>query len=501
MRLVIASLAIVAGGVAWWAQRPTPLESPQPSRPAAAVATSARGAAIAPLRPAAAAEDGFRFQAALEYQFRDGEGYHDAEAVAIADIDGDGREDLLGISAFNRILVWKQRPDGALADLNVIGFGDGAYLTRSEVAVADFNSDGVADVATSGVKKEVWGGSNQNVVNVLLSNRAGAPAQRQVALDGIARLSQWQVLDVNRDGRWDIVGSAEHAFPAGTQCGLDGTLNPTFCPAIGVAYGDGQGGFTKYEAFLIGTPHGIIETEVGDVDGDGMVDLIGLAPRPRVYDVTPEQDVWVFRQRRNGGFEPRTTLYTLFGVSTTVSITAGQLDSDSDHRVDTASLSQSSILRVHPQAAPGQALGAYDPFTPYDRRATQPDTFLAQDIDGDRRADVIASQFQWVGSYGIPQVAVYLQRNGTLQDPIYINAPSARLSLNHRALAVGDLNGDGCRDLAIAATNDRLALLYGTGCVQHRPIAARRVGIAGRIPRVHVWERIPPGDRAAARRP
>lgn len=466
--------------------------------------TVAGGAAPRARRSAsAAAAAAFRFQAALTYQFRRGEGFHDPEAIAIADIDGDGRDDLIGAARYNQILVWRQQPDGTLSDLATHTFADDVYLNRGELVVADFNNDGIADVAASGLRKEVWG-INNDTINLLLSNRGGPPVQRQVVLGGIERLGRWQVLDVNRDGRSDIVGAMFHLFPAGTRCGLDGALDPTYCPAIGVAYGNGRGDFTRLEPILIGTPYGIAETETGDIDGDGLRDLLALAPLPFVFNTTRQQEVWAFRQRPDGGLESRATLYTLRGELGTVSLAAGDIARDDRHRSDTVSVSLDSILRAHRQGDPGQPIATQDPFTPPDRMITWANAVLAEDIDGDRRGDVIASQMQWMGDFGIPQIAVYLQRDGVLQTPFYIEAPAPHSGLTNRTLAIGDLNGDGCRDLAIAASNYRLGLLYGRDCTQRRQIAMQSFGIAGRAPQSFSRDRVPlrsPAFRARAARP
>jgi hypothetical protein len=437
----------------------------------------------------APAGSAFHFATPLVYQFRWGDGYHDPEALLIADINADGRDDLVASTTYNQLLVWRQQPDGTLASPEAFVFSSINYSTRGQLVIADFNADGIPDMAMSGNRQEVWG-NDPDIINLLLSTRGGAPVQRQVRVEKLQHLNDWQAMDVNRDGHWDIVGGISYEYPAGTRCGLDDTIFPTVCPAIGVVYGNGQGDFQRLDPIMIGTPYGIAETETGDVDGDGLTDLLAFARHPYVYGVTRQQDIWWFRQRREGGFEPRVTLYTLSDYSGGGAIAAGNIDGDPNHRVDVVSASKVSTLRVHPQGAPNQPIEPYDPLTPRDRVPHWDNSVLAVDIDGDRQGDVVAAQMQWVEGVFIPQVAVYLQRDGVLQPPFYTDAPAASSGYADRSLAIGDLNGDGCKDLAIDSDSYRLALLYGRNCKQRSQIALQSFGIAGHAPRVHLRQRI-----------
>jgi hypothetical protein len=60
---------------------------------------------------------------------------------------------------------------------------------------------------------------------------------------------------------------------------------------------------------------------------------------------------------------------------------------------------------------------------------------------------------------------VYLQRGGSLEKERLFEIPYAS-SYENDGLAVGDLDSNGCKDLAIVDYNHGLVVLYGRNCAQ-----------------------------------
>jgi hypothetical protein len=218
-------------------------------------------------------------------------------AAAAGDLDGDTRPDLVvglaGPSEDGVAIYWNRG----------LGFEPGpsvATCAGAELAIADVDGDGRSDVV---VPCGFWGG-----LDVIL-NGAGGLVRHQVNVpDGMVSLGI-AVADADGDGAKDLftVGSEEPAdsavlFLPGRGDGTFGTpqaletcrpwalaivdvdgdrrldllVNCAYGTAelggFGLRRGDGAGGFGPIERIVSGVP--AIAVEVVDLDGDGRVDLV-----------------------------------------------------------------------------------------------------------------------------------------------------------------------------------------------------------------------------------
>lgn len=169
-------------------------------------------------------------------------------AVRVADMNGDGRPDLVGRPFMgSAIHVWYQAPDGSFGSpvaipVDAPGFGD--------LAVGDINGDGRPDIVVAGI--EALPGRS---IAVLLQQPDGtfaAPAYSAppdgAFVEGVA------IGDVNGDGRADVV----FALP--------------YDSAIGVMLQDAQGQLGPWNAQRAGPS--ATRVMLADVDGDGRLDAI-----------------------------------------------------------------------------------------------------------------------------------------------------------------------------------------------------------------------------------
>jgi len=168
--------------------------------------------------------------------------------VAIADFDQDGANDLLTSSLnIGGPLRW-WRGDNALLFEPAVDVGAPGTDPPTWMAVADFNGDGLPDVAAS----------RQDGGTVYLNTgqgglEAGHPLR--------ANLGRMVAADLNGDGAPDIVTADTRGRPA-------------------LYLGDGQGGFEEHQVGLFGgAPSAVV---VGDVDGDGDLDLLVADSPPRL---------------------------------------------------------------------------------------------------------------------------------------------------------------------------------------------------------------------------
>jgi len=219
------------------------------------------------------------------------------QSAAIADLNGDGRQDLV-------VAVYGTGDEGSIAVLR--GNGDGTFQPAVHhpsgagvwrVAVADLNSDGRPDLAvtvTTGiavllaargsfVPPVVQAGENSNLVEI--GDLNGDRQLDLVSVDG-------------QDGIWIRLGRGDGTFqprthfstgngsqPASLSIGdLNGDGIPDLVVAIlvggsvSVLHGQGNGAFSPAVVRQIGPGGYVFGAAIGDLNGDGKPDLAVLLP-------------------------------------------------------------------------------------------------------------------------------------------------------------------------------------------------------------------------------
>ena len=337
------------------------------------------------------------------------------EAVAIGDLDGDGRNDIALLTSTrndpandNMVHVFLQNPDGTLQPRVRYPVG----RRGSSIDIGDVNGDGRADV--------VVGDENSTIgtrIGVLLQNATGT-------LDAIVAYPttsayRVKVADFNGDGRADIAGLGT-ALDIFLQTDT-GTLAPP----------------VTYAA-----PHGI-DLDAGDVNGDGRTDVVlnyGLPGGPNVF---------VLPQMPDGTIGAATS-YSVNSSWSSSGVAVG--DTNGDGRSDVVvtyggNRPTSSVGRFLQNAQ-----GALDPVVSY-ASYDMPAAAVLDDVDGDARKDalVLHATFSQVGVY-----RQYPSGDFVVEDLYPI--PSGN-SGQQQALATGDINGDGRLDAVVANSNNGLIVL------------------------------------------
>lgn len=340
------------------------------------------------------------------------------QAAAIGDLNGDGRNDVAVVTAFDNqaddfsLLLWLQTPEGALAPAARHFLG--GY--PKSLAIGDINSDARNDVVV---------GIGSGGIGVLLQNESGTlEAMLSHATPDSYRV---RIADLNNDGRLDVVGVgwATNTVSVLLQDG-DGTLaSPIVYPA----------------------PHGGSEDlEVGDVSGDGLSDVVVMSGQLMLPNLE------VLLQQADGTLAPAAA-YSVGNHVLTSGVAIGDMTGDgrNDLIVSYGGTSANAYIGGFVQ----DASGTLRPAGSLPSQAS-PEPVEIADVNGDGRNDVL------VAHGGYITLGSYLQDEfGTLGPELWDLLPSASHYDAH-GLAVGDINGDDLPDVAIA-DGSRLVVLYHVG--------------------------------------
>jgi hypothetical protein len=351
--------------------------------------------------------------------YRYGEGSW-PKSTAIVDVTGDGRldavattETLTGDPDDFKLSTFVQQPQ---TDQNLT-FGptldtSGARGATMRIGTGDLDGDGDEDVAVS-----ADGG-----IDLFRQSGGGltGPSSFLSTLDGPGNLHWWgdvRVADMDSDGHADLVVAGPQRLMV-----YPGAGDGRFGAPIPVAEG----------------PHYV---EVGDVDEDGDLDIVAWAGA----------DIDTYTQTMTNTYELRThqTLPLEHGQFT-CAIALGDVTGDgrNDMVVTAGGNIPHSRLFVYPQTTTGLS---EDPVV-YPVRDS-PEPLALADMNGDGRQDVVMAH----GGY---DVGVMLQRpDGALGREQLKHSPLYATSFDLRGMAVGDLTGDGRRDIALANYNYGLVVI------------------------------------------
>jgi hypothetical protein len=325
-------------------------------------------------------------------------------AVAVADLTGDGRLDLVSANYIS----------GTVSVL--LGIGDGSFqaqqtyavgLRPSSVVVADINGDGNPDLVVAN--------RLSNTVSVLLGNGDGS-FQPQQTFDAGSTPEAAAVADINGDGIPDLV-------VANRDSGM-----------VSVLLGEGHGAFGSPNSFTVGALP--LSVAVADVNGDGIPDIVAA----NYSDGT----VSVLLGNGDGSFQQQQTSTVGPGPAAVV---VADVNGDGTPDLVTANYANNTVSVLL-----GDGHGSFGSPNPLVVGAG-PNSVAVADVNGDGRPDLVTA------NTSDNTVSVLLANGGSFQPQ-----QSLAVAALPFAVAVADLNGDGRPDVVTANEYDlSVSVLVGNG--------------------------------------
>jgi hypothetical protein len=429
--------------------------------------------------------------------------FYGTDSIAAVDVNGDGKVDLLisnSIAAraesYGTVGVFLGKGDGTFAPVQNYAINGGGF--PAAVAAADVNGDGKPDLIVS----------NGNVAVLLGNGRGGFEGARNYSVDLIDDLVA--VADADVDGKvyaaavYCVVSNCTGAARVllGNGNGTFRTLAPAYAtggsyPAsialsdvngdgkpdllvtngyyngkesgVGVLLGKGDGAFQPVQTYSSeGIDAGPIA--VADVNGDGKPDvLVG-----NYYDSSgkySDGNVLVLLGTGDGTFQPSQT-YDSGGVG---ALSLALADVNEDGKLDLIVANDCFSLTVCTNGGVavlfGNGDGTFQPAVSYNSGGAGTFSVAVGDVNADGKLDLIVAN-QYAPGYLTSNIAVLLGNgDGTFQSAI--STPTPIWGQWAATIVVRDFNGD--KKLDVATSEGYLLLGNGDGTFQ----APLNIGIPG----------------------
>jgi VCBS repeat protein/FG-GAP repeat protein len=293
------------------------------------------------------------------------------------------------------------------------------------VAVGDLNGDGKPDMVVAG------GG----YVSILLGNGDGAfaPAVNYAVGDDARSVA---IADFNGDGKPDLAVANYGSVPA----------------TVSILLGNGDGTFQPQVSYAVGSAASPPDSlAVADFNRDGKADLAVYA--------SIGGDVYILLGTGDGGFQAGVAYPTCGGQGYSYEIAIGDFNGDGNPDVVGTCGDVSVAILL------GNGDGTLQPPVTYSKGLLANIVSVAVgDFDGDGVADLAVA----ADGRGAQPGCIFIllgNGNGTFQYPV-------KYALGFvDAVAVGDFNGDGKADLAVAGTGN-ISILLGNGDGSFQPPTA-----------------------------
>lgn len=304
-------------------------------------------------------------------------------SVAIADVNGDGKADIVFSAGF--LTVYLGNGDGTFQSPTITPWNNGG----NTIAVGDLNGDGKPDAAVY---------VDAGAVSVQLGNGDGTfqypPVVYQLNVSGQGAVA---IDDLNGDGKPDLI-----AVTWGGQ--------------VFVLLGNGDGTFQAPVGYASGGS-GTIAVATADVNHDGKADVITASCGVAGCSPGSYGSVGILLGNGDGTLQSAIS-YSVVSSPNAVAVA----DANSDGKLDIvvgnwgppSGFSNDGAVSV----LLGNGDGTFQPYIPFLSGGNEVEAIAVGDLNGDGRPDVITSNFGSIGSVTPPgTVSVLLNVTGVTQIP------------------------------------------------------------------------------------